>query len=468
MNEEERAKRLSDAIDAILKGGEPELDLDDDDLIELLRIARLRHHAGEALADIGLAYQELLRRVLQARMVARQMEYETEADTPPPEARDRLDNDISEFLDPLDPDRGKLLNFLDFQPRTAESSPAAGLAVKTVQDSKTPVAAAPPELESQQSVRSSAHQKRGSEKRRAQALEALLEELQSSPKLVGSVEDPNMSELLEVARLRQCVGQSLAAAGSPYKRRLWTALRLRLAASLRRRSYQREGIPIVTAVGQWGWQRAAAAAAVVALLLAAVGPLPATGLAQHPISNFFNFVSERVGVEEVDGPPPTQVPTLFDRESISLQEAQTRLGLPVTEPSYLPDGLALASSLYYAVSYTSPEEGMLVLAYTVDGADPDGVPLEEPMLMVYQERTGENSVAVQTGEAEDITLADSVPASYAYGIWAPDTGGTLQWIDGDAERLVFENSGVHTILVYRNGENTKDELIRIAESMLQQ
>ena len=74
MNEEERAKRLSDAIDAMLRGGQPELELDDDDLIELLHVARLRHGAGQARAAAALACQELVWRVLKARIVARQMD----------------------------------------------------------------------------------------------------------------------------------------------------------------------------------------------------------------------------------------------------------------------------------------------------------------------------------------------------------------------------------------------------------
>ncbi len=81
MNEEERAKRLSDAIDAWLQGREPALDLDDDELIDLLRIARLRHQVGQARADMASASQELLWRVLKARMLARQIKQETE---PPP------------------------------------------------------------------------------------------------------------------------------------------------------------------------------------------------------------------------------------------------------------------------------------------------------------------------------------------------------------------------------------------------
>lgn len=74
MNEHERAKRLSDAIDAMLQGREPELGLDDDDLIELLRIARLRRRAYRAHADIASASQELVWRVLKTRMLARRTE----------------------------------------------------------------------------------------------------------------------------------------------------------------------------------------------------------------------------------------------------------------------------------------------------------------------------------------------------------------------------------------------------------
>jgi hypothetical protein len=58
VNEEERARRLSDMIDAIVRGDQPELDLDDDELIELLRIARLRRRAGKAHADIAGASRE--------------------------------------------------------------------------------------------------------------------------------------------------------------------------------------------------------------------------------------------------------------------------------------------------------------------------------------------------------------------------------------------------------------------------
>jgi hypothetical protein len=77
VNEEERAKRLSEAIDILLQGGQPEADLDDDDLIELLRIARLRHQVGRKRAVTALASRELVLRVLKARILARQMKQDT-------------------------------------------------------------------------------------------------------------------------------------------------------------------------------------------------------------------------------------------------------------------------------------------------------------------------------------------------------------------------------------------------------
>jgi len=84
MNEEQCAKRLSDAIDVMLRGGQPEPDLDDDDLIELLRLARLRHEVGQARAASAIASEELVWRVLKARMVARQMKQKTKAEEEPP------------------------------------------------------------------------------------------------------------------------------------------------------------------------------------------------------------------------------------------------------------------------------------------------------------------------------------------------------------------------------------------------
>jgi hypothetical protein len=464
MREEEQAKKLCDAIDALLRGEEPEMELDDQELVELLRIARLRHQAGQALANVGLTYQELLRRVLQARMVARQMEQGGEkVDDPPPEVRSIMDEDSREFPDPLDPGYGRLVNFLDFQPRPVHAAPLA----QTMAAQTCPVVA----CQARPTTRTlTLHWLRRNDRssNKAQALSDGLDRLLSSRKRTISVGDPDIDELLQVAQLRRFVGQSLAAAGSPYKRQLWTVLRMRLATALRRQAHAPQRPSAIAAVSRLSWRQAAAAAAVIALLLAALGPLPATGFADHPVAHLISLVEQRVGVEEVDGPPPTQVPTTAPEELIAPEEAAQRLGFAVSQPSYLPEGFQLARSSYYPQSPTSPEQGTFVLIYTIGGADPITVSIGEPLLIIYQEKASSDSVAVMSGQAEDVMLAGHVPGTYAHALWAAANQGALEGAAPNAESLLFNNDDVRVIITYKDGNQEKEELLRIAESMLSQ
>jgi hypothetical protein len=144
-----------------------------------------------------------------------------------------------------------------------------------------------------------------------------------------------------VANLRRYVGESLASAGAPYKRRLWTVLRLRLAANLRRQTALRPRPTIAAAAGRT-WKYGMAAAAAVALTLFALGPWAASGFAQNPISQVFDFVGEHAGVQGVDEPPAGT--GNCSRGEVSPQQAAERLGIPVGQPSYLPAGFGLASS----------------------------------------------------------------------------------------------------------------------------
>jgi hypothetical protein len=454
MNEEEQAKMICDAIDALLRGEEPDMELDDQEFVELLRIARLRYQASRALANVGLTYQELLRRVLQARMVASQMEESGDkVNDSPPEVPSIMSENPSDFLDPLDPGYGKLVNFLDFQPRAARTAAAV------------PTTAHQTQPKTRTMIR---HWARRSDRtsKKAEALSDALDRVVSSRKRNISVGDADIDELLQVAQLRRFVGRSLAAAGSPYKRRLWTVLRMRLATSLRRQSYAAQRPSIIAAVGRLSWQQAAAAAAAIALLLAALGPLPATGLAEHPISHLLSFVDQRVGVQEVDGPPPTEVPTSLPGQPMLPEEAQSLLGLPVREPSHLPEGFELASSLYYPESITSPEQGTFVLIYTLGGADPTTLADTEPQLLIYQDRASPDTMAVMNGQAEDVVLAGDVSATYARFLWTTGEQGTLEGADPSAESLFFDNGDVHVIITYINADQEKEDLLRIAESML--
>src|SRR4030042_5459355 len=116
MNEEDKAQKLSEAIDALLEGREPEVD--DKELQELLSVARLRLRAGQAMADVGKTYQDTLRRAPAARMRSRQMKSGEEVDDPSSEIDDMDDlPEPREFLAPLEPDYGKREHFLGFLTR---------------------------------------------------------------------------------------------------------------------------------------------------------------------------------------------------------------------------------------------------------------------------------------------------------------------------------------------------------------
>jgi hypothetical protein len=257
------------------------------------------------------------------------------------------------------------------------------------------------------------------------------------------------------------VGEALASAGTPYKRRLWSVLRLRLAANLRRQAAQPPRPTIAAAAGRT-WRYGLAAAAAVALTLFALGPWAGSGFAQNPINQVIDFVGGHVGVQGVDEPPPTQVPVTVPVEEVSPQQAAERLGIPVGQPSYLPAGFELASSTYYSRSITTPEQGMYQLEYAPGGVPRDG----EPQIIVYQEQATPSIIAEKTAYIEQITIAGSVPATYVQGTWQPGPDGTLEWVDDDAEVLVFDQNGVRTFIVYRYGQEQKDELVKIAESML--
>jgi len=205
----------------------------------------------------------------------------------------------------------------------------------------------------------------------------------------------------------------------------------------------------------------------VALTLFALGPWAASGFAQNPISQVFEFVGEHVGVQGVDAPPPTQVPVNLPSEEVSAEQAAERLGIPVKEPTYLPAGFQLASSAYYSRSVTTPEQGMYQLVATAGGVNPDSLRgRSDPRIIIYQEQATSSTIAEKTANIEQITIGGSVPATYVEGSWQAGPDGTLEWVQDDAEVLVFDQNGVRTFIVYRYGQEEKEELVKIAESML--
>ena len=234
MNEEEQGQEAFRCHRRPPRGPGAQM-LDDQELEELLGIARLRLRAGKALADVGLTYQELLRRVLQARMVARQMEPVGEGRRSyRPKSATSWIGDSRRVPGPAGPglwQAGQLPGLL---------APAGQVDAPRHRPPRR--ATAPPPSPAGHAhvipLWQAAEQHKAT---KADALAPVVDRLVRSRKRTISVDDPEIDELVQVAHLRRYVGQALAAAGTPYKRRLWSVLRLRLAAALRRQATRRRG-----------------------------------------------------------------------------------------------------------------------------------------------------------------------------------------------------------------------------------
>src|SRR5574341_43617 len=150
-----------------------------------------------------------------------------------------------------------------------------------------------------------------------------------------------------------------------------------------------------------GWQRLAAGAAALALFVAAVGPVPSTGLAGHPFAQFIEAVGNHVGVSD-SGPPPvnTGPPVVLEGMPVTATEASDRLGVAVSEPAYIPPDYHLRVSLYYPVGVTD-DRGTFLLSYTSD----------ETAILIFQEPRPASRLGIPAGEAHDVTLVDGTPAT---------------------------------------------------------
>ena len=116
---------------------------------------------------------------------------------------------------------------------------------------------------------------------------------------IWEAKDSNLQDLLHVARVRQAAATSALAGFAEQQARVWARLRPRLMARLglsrRRRVFRRNGtLP---------WPKLVGAAAAVVLAAAALGPIPATGLAHHPVAGFARFLGDHLGVRETSAPP---------------------------------------------------------------------------------------------------------------------------------------------------------------------
>ncbi|MDO8616511.1 MAG: hypothetical protein Q7T33_12385 [Dehalococcoidia bacterium] len=405
MTEEERADWLARAVDDLLQGSshpQPPDGLDREELEALMRVARNRLGAGRAAAHAGLHLEGAVWRQVLDRLQARQHRMDAAA------ARHRPAADAGSFAaaaEPADEDqeaRG-LRDILRLRKQMSEQMLSQAAAhqdnvwqlVQSRIQSGRPESAAPPPI------------------RPAPAL--------------GGAGDAELEALLQHAH-RQPPAAAAATAGA--REGFWTRVRRTINPG---RSGTEEG----GAAGRTPWPGLATAAAGVVLLVAAVGPIPATGLAGHPAVRFADSIGRFVGLTETgSGPGAAGEGALVQGEEMSATSASALIGLPLQAPDSLPGGFTLNASRFYPQALTARQGGVFLLGY--GGADGS-------TLSVYQEAAGGDDLAAFPGAATAVVLADGTPATYFEGAWAA-ADGRVFWSDQGSRNLVFDRAGLRTII----------------------
>ena len=279
MSQRERADKLAKAIDDLLAGREPEME--DEELAQLLQIARIRHEVGQDAATAGAPYQGIVWERLAARignLLARRghrpndININNEAETAGVYAAPTGPTD--------DPDSAEWRDIMSLRRRMTEDAMETAEAYRDVVWQRV-------------QSRIEAHEARQAEKRglprwrlpfftrRQQGADELAEAVDQMilGEPIWEAEDSKLKELLQTAQMRHALSRSLTESTAPYQARLWAHLRPRLMANLDpdRSARPRSGQGRRFGFGAAACPKLAAMAAGLALLIFAIGPLPATG-----------------------------------------------------------------------------------------------------------------------------------------------------------------------------------------------
>jgi len=412
MNEEERAERFARALDDFLSGGTdtPPPSLDSNDLSSLFDVASRRRDKSDSVRGQAHEYESEVWENLLGRLSA-----DSGDDAIPGDGVDR------------DPDSREMMDVISM--RRAISEDALAVAEQ--------------------------HREDVWEKVR----ERLAEDNDKRPPVIVSQGDVVPGYESGDAEFDSLVRIALSSTHSPPRDpemtvRLWSRVggfpdHSELEKSLEER-WGKTSIPAsITA-------KALGIAAGAALLIAAVGPLPTTGFADHPMVKGATHLAGETGImEEDDELPVPEVSSVDEGSAVTTVEAVSLLGLEAAEPAYLPAGMSLTGSTYHETGITSPDGGVFSLLYER--------PADDASLVIYQEAATGPSLVARTGSTLN-TVVDGWPAAYFEGGWRSE-GGALTWTDSDAQTLVFEPNGLRVLIQYSGPQVNAIELLSVADSM---
>lgn len=449
MHDQDRADKLAKAIEEMVQGRMPK-DLDDEELQQLLQIAKIRLDAARQAAEAGAEAQSTVLERLIARLNVLQKQGNAEPndstaahDLPEDIAADRED---AEHLDVKE-----IQEVINLRRQMAEHAATISEAHRETVWQRV-----------QARIQASQSEKRSffrwpfrRRDREADDFGATLDRMILG-KPIWEAGDSRLEELLRLARIRRVAAATAHTGFLDQQARVWARLRPRLMARLSRSRHP----PAFQGRATAPWPKLAAAGAAVALVAAALGPIPATGLAHHPVTEFARFLGGHIGVSETSAPPTVPpVTEVIQSNDVSADQASTLLGLPVYEPTFLPSGYHQVSSQYFPRALTADQGGLFVLAY--QNSSLTGSP---QTILIYQERASSNSIVVEGGFAQDIWLSAGTRATYVNGTWRP-TGTDLTWGEDDAETILFDLGGLRTVIYTTDGDLPLADLVAIADSL---
>ncbi len=439
MRDRERAEKLARAIEELVQGRSPG-DVDDRELRELLQVAKIRLDAARSIAQTGAQYEGTLWQQVQDRLGWRR-----ERLTIPSWLKEDAGSSAAEE-DSEQLDIQQLQDVIALRRQIAEE--AISLAEAHRQAVWGQVQA---RIQSKRPAFSFLHRAHPQADALATAVDSLV-----LGRPIPDSSDPQLGEVMHLARARRAATQTTLLAARDVQGRVWARIRPRLLSRLMGSGSRH------ASTGAPAWQRLAAAAAAVAVVAAALGPLPATGFAHHPVAEFVRFLGGHVGVSETGSPPTAPPPTeVLQGTDVTASRASELLGLPVAEPTWVPRGFQRVSSRYFPQALTGAAGGTFLLAYQRAAADGASV------ILIYQERPG-SDIAIRPGSAQDIILPDATPATYISGSWQPSgAGAEVTWANEGTQTMVFDRQGLRTIVIYRGGSAIDQyELISIVGSLV--
>ncbi len=452
MHNPEQADRLAKAIEEMVQGRTPE-DLSDEELQQLLQIARIRLDAAREAAEAGNEAQSAVldRLIARLNLLRNRDNGEPNGSTT---SHDRAGDTAPDHEDPDHTDVKELQEIIDLRRQMSEHAAAVSEAHREAIWQRV-----------QARIQTSQSERRGffhwpfrRRDREADDFGVTLDRMILGEP-IWEARDSKLEELLSVARMRRAAAASARTGFLDQQARVWARLRPRLMACLSR-SRRR---PVFWRKAASPWPKLAAAGAVVALVAAALGPIPATGLAHHPVTEFASFLGGHIGVTETSAPPTVPpVTEVIQSNDVSAAQASILLGLPVYEPAFLPSDYHQVSSQYFPRALTADQGGLFLLAYENSGAtDSPGT------ILIYQERASSNSIVVEEGFAQDIWLPARIPATYVSGTWQP-TGSDLTWGEDGAETILFDLGGLRTVIYTTDNYLPQTDLVAIADSLAEQ